>query len=740
MATLPSMTDVNAAMNIVPYDSAPWNINSSGFRSFLEGWTSPSGLHNAAHMWVGGSMMPATSPNDPVFFLHHANVDRIWANWQRKWLNSGSGDYLPVSGGPPGHNLTDGMLPWGTPFTPQTVLDTFALGYWYDDAAAPAITGLTPASGDGAGGTIVVIVGADFTGTTAINFGANSAVTFNVDSDTQITALSPAGTGSVNVTIVTPIGISGISASTQFTYAAAAPPPQVTGISPTSGSTAGGDTVVLTGAGFTDTISVDFGPAKAPSFSVDSDTQITVTSPAGSAGTVDITVTTAAGKSSASAADQFTFILTPVITGLNPTTGSPTGGDTVVIAGTTFTGATGVGFGTKPATSFTVDSDTQITAISPPGTGTVDVTVTTPAGTSATSAADQFTFAVPGAPVVTSLTPSSGAAAGGDTVTIAGNGFAGATAVAFGPRPAASFTVDSSTQITAKSPSGTGTVDVTVTTPLGTSAVVGADQFTYAPPVAPVVIGLSPAMGAPSGGDTVTITGTGFTGATMVMFGTAMATTVSVDSDTEITATSPAGTGTVDVTVTTPGGTSATGPADQFTYAVSTAPVISSLNPTSGAGAGGDTVVITGTGFTGTTAVSFGANAATFSVDSDTQITATTPGGSGTVDVTVTTPAGTSATGPADQFTYVGLGLPAVTGVSPGTGSSSGGDQVVVTGIGFTGATDVSFGPNSASFFSVDMDTQITVTTPPGTGTVDVTVTTAVGTSPTVLSDQFTYV
>ena len=64
----------------------------------------------------------------------------------------------------------------------------------------------------------------------------------------------------------------------------------------------------------------------------------------------------------------------------------------MTITGTGFTGATAVDFGTTPATSFTVVSDTSITADSPAGTGTVDVTVTTPGGTSATSPADQFTY------------------------------------------------------------------------------------------------------------------------------------------------------------------------------------------------------------------------------------------------------------------------------------------------------------------------------------------------------------
>ena len=83
---------------------------------------------------------------------------------------------------------------------------------------------------------------------------------------------------------------------------------------------------------------------------------------------------------------------------------------------------------------------------------------------------------------------------------------------------------------------------------------------------APVVTAINPTTGNPAGGDSVTITGSAFTGATGVGFGSASAASMNVDSDTQITATSPAGSGTVDVTVTTPGGTSATSSADQFTY------------------------------------------------------------------------------------------------------------------------------------------------------------------------------
>ncbi len=138
-----------------------------------------------------------------------------------------------------------------------------------------------------------------------------------------------------------------------------------------------------------------------------------------------------------------------------------------------------------------------------------------------------------------------------------------------------------------------GVVNVTVTTPSGTSAVSPADEFTYTAPARPTVTGVSPTGGPTVGGTLVTITGTSFTGATAVDFGTTAATNVTVVNDTTITADSPAGTGTVDVTVTTPGGTSATSAADQFTYVA--APTVTGLSPTSGSDAGGTPVTITGT-------------------------------------------------------------------------------------------------------------------------------------------------
>jgi hypothetical protein len=159
---------------------------------------------------------------------------------------------------------------------------------------------------------------------------------------------------------------------------------------------------------------------------------------------------------------------------------------------------------------------------------------------------------------------------------------------------------------------------------------------------------------------------------------------------------------------------------------------------------GGTTVTVTGAGFTGATAVSFGQAAAqNLDIASDAQLTVTIPqaGAAGPVDVTVTTPAGTSPTTPTDHFTYEpAAAAPTVTGINPDKGPVTGGTTMTVTGTGFTGATAVSFGQAAAQNLAVTSDTELTVTSPPGAaGTVGVTVTTPAGTSPTSQADHFTY-
>ncbi|MGX1976985.1 IPT/TIG domain-containing protein [Streptomyces kronopolitis] len=403
----------------------------------------------------------------------------------------------------------------------------------------------------------------------------------------------------------------------------------------------------------------------------------------------------------------------PTVSSVFPTSGSSSGGTSIMVTGSGFTGATAVRFGATPS-SFAVNSDTQITALAPAGIGTVQVTVSTPSGTS-----NQFvTFTyLATVPVLSTVSPSSGPAAGGTPVTLSGSGFTGATVVRFGS-VSAPFTVLSPTQISAQAPAGSGTAQVTVTTAGGTSNGVA---YTYTPSPVAVLSSVTPSSGPTAGGTTVTLAGTNLASTTTVRFGATPASSFTVVSDTRVTAVAPAGTGTVQVTVTTLGGTS-----NGLTYTYAATPTLSTASPNQGPVSGGNTVVLTGSNFTGTTSVTFGTTAATFTVLSPTQISAQAPAGSGTAQVTVTTAGGTSN---GVAYTYTPSPVAVLSSVTPSSGPTAGGTTVTLAGTNLASTTTVRFGATPASSFTVVSDTRVTAVAPAGTGTVQVTVTTLGGTS-----------
>ncbi len=623
------------------------------------------------------------------------------------------------------------VSPAGTPGTTVDVTVTTPAGTSANTSAdhftygtVPVVTSVAPPVGTPAGGTTVTVGGVNFTGATAVHFGANAGTGLVVNSDTSITIVSPAGSpGTVDVTVTTPSGTSTTGSADHFTYEAA---PTVTAVAPTSGSTAGGTPVTLTGTGFTGATAVHFGANAGTGLVVNSSTSLSVNSPAGSAGVVDVTVTTPVGTSATSSADHFTYVAPPTVSNVSPAGGPPGGGTAVTVTGTGFTGATAVHFGANAGTGLVVNSDTSISINSPAGTSgaTVDVTVTAPGGTSATTSADHFTYGT--APTVSSVAPAAGLPAGGTSVTVTGTGFTGATAVHFGANAGTGLVVNSATSISVNSPAGSAgtTVDVTVTTPTGgTSATTPADHFTYE--TAPTVTGVSPAAGSTAGGTPVTVTGTNFTAATAVDFGATAGTSLVVNSATSLTVRSPAASaGAVDVTVTTPVGTSTTGPADQFTYV--TPPGVTNVSPSQGPAAGGTAVTVTGTNLTGATAVHFGASVGTgLVVNSATSISVISPPGSGSVHVTVTTAGGTSATSSADLYLY--LVAPSITSAASTTFTEGTPGSFTVTATGSPAPTLTESGslPAGVSFTG----NQLTGT-PSQAGNFSITFTAQNGVSP----------
>jgi alpha-tubulin suppressor-like RCC1 family protein len=274
--------------------------------------------------------------------------------------------------------------------------------------------------------------------------------------------------------------VAGIAAGGMHDLAYGEPVPAVTEVSPSLGRTAGGTSVSITGVNLTDASSVRFGAHPASSFTVNSSSSITAVAPAGAVGTVDVTVTTAAGTSPTGPADRFTYQSAPTVSKLSVKGGSASGATTVTITGANLNGASAVSFGANSATSFHVNSPTSITAVSPPAiAGTVDVRVTTVVGVSARSKRDRFAYA----PKIEGITPAAGSVEGGTIVTIDGAGFApgAATSFEFAAKKATLVHCTSSTTCTAKTPSHpAGSVNViAVVAKLKSPVSAPADVFTY---------------------------------------------------------------------------------------------------------------------------------------------------------------------------------------------------------------------------------------------------------------------
>lgn len=556
---------------------------------------------------------------------------------------------------------------------------------------SPVITSFTPAVAGA--NDVVTINGSNFTGTTVVSFGGTAAASFTVVSATRITATLSAAGSSGEISVTTP---NGTGTRAGFSFAGV---PAITAFSPTGGT--GGDTITVKGTNFVGVSAFSFGNTAASSFTVVSPTEIkAVVSPRGATGAVKLT--TPGGTASL---NGFTFTApAPVITGFSPA--SATVEQTVTITGRNFSGDSfstlSVSFGGRAAGRFTVVNDSTIQAVVGGG-ATGSVSVRTPGGTANRAG---FTF-IPAPPVITSFTPTS--APVGATITISGNNFFGASNVKFGGITATNLVVVNDSTVTARVAAGTVSGSVTLTTPSGTGTLAG---FTFIP--SPVITSFAPTTA--SVGDTVTLTGTGFTGATAVRFGGTAATRFTVVSDTEIMAVVAAG-ATGAVTVVSPNGT---GTLAGFTFAPP-APRITSFSPTTAAA--GTSVIINGANFTGTTAVSFGGVAATsFVVNSATRITAVVAANSASGDVSVTSPNGT---GTRAGFTFLAA-PPTITNFSPTTTPVGG--TVLIRGTGFTAASAVRFGGTAAASFTRTGDTLISARVASGGASGDVSVVTPAGT------------
>ncbi len=589
---------------------------------------------------------------------------------------------------------------------------------------APVVNALSPSTGPTAGGTRVVIDGTNLAGATAVDFGSTAA-TIKSDSASEIVATAPAhAAGQVDVTVTTSAGTTDAGYYDIFTYS---DQPSVSGLSASTGPTAGGNAVTVYGLNLKGAKSVYFGTQPA-TITGDSASAVDVTVPAGTAGTVDVTVTTGHGTTPITGNDEYTYSDQPVVDSIYPAQGPTAGGTKIEIDGSGFTGTTAVTFGGKAARRFTIASDSVIDAVAPArAAGTVNITVTNPAGTSVISGNDEYTFT--NTPDITGLDTTSGTTAGGTPIAIFGDNLNGATAVTFGGKAAASFTVVSATEVDAVSPaSPAGTVNIQVTTPNGTTAINGNDEFNYNDQ--PTVDSISPAQGPTAGGTAVQIYGTNLSGTTTVMFGGVAATGITVVSASQVNVTAPAqSAGIVNVTLTTPAGTSAVNGGDEYTY--TDLPVVQSLSVYSGPAAGGTAVAVYGSNLSGATAVDYGTTAAAkLTVASSGEVDTVSPAHSaGAVHITVTTPAGTSVISGNDIFSF-GAAAAGVIGASRAGGTMHGGTLLRIYGTKLGSARKVLFGGTTAARLIHVSRHEIDVISPPHLpGTVDLRAYTTAGTA-----------
>ena len=398
------------------------------------------------------------------------------------------------------------------------------------------------------------------------------------------------------------------------------------------------------------------------------------------------------------------------------------------------------------------------------GTGTLSAKGGDPySGSGAAGGGGRIAFTYSNNLQVVSATPSKGTIAGGDTVTLSGNGFSPTTLISFGANNA-SVTYNSATSLTVTSPAATsnGFVDIvaknkyfdgTVTSNGGTASNYAGLAGTIDPldtyqtatlssgyeygALTPQVTTVSPNYGTPAGGNTVTITGQNFMTGASVNFGGTPASNVAFVSSTQLTATVPAhAAGLVNVTVTNTDGEAATA-TNAYTY--SDAPTISSVSPNSGTTVGGDTVVISGAHFTAGMSVKFGTIAATnVSVVNSTTLSVTTPAGArGMTDVTVTNPLTQSAT-LTGGFQYLSP-APAVTSFTPTQGTMAGGTTVTFTGSGFDNTMTAYFNGVAGTRLSAT-STTLRVQTPAGQlGSASVSIA-GPDTQQLAVSTPFTYV
>lgn len=511
------------------------------------------------------------------------------------------------------------------------------------DAGEPVVLRITkvlPPRGGTAGGTQVLLEGSGFIrgfatrGTdakreTTLKFGGNSVVEYQIIDDETLELRSPPGlVGPATVLLKNPNG--NFSCNSCFTYFDEL---FVTSLTPKEGPLRGGNEVTIVGQGFTSDTQVVFGTFATPQMTlVDANTLKAVVPRGTVADAVDVVVYNKNGVSSQRRA--YRYLPEPRLNSVSPLTGPISGGTSVVLTGQGLGRVTAVSFGNTAATSFTVNSETQITAVTPAASavGAVDVKVSNAADSWTMKGA--FTYVNPtGAFEIFSVVPH--VARAGDTVTVTGQALdtAGITVSVGGNAATLGSATFSTLQFTVPV-RGAAPRKSDVVVISGSSTQTLTQGFTYGLTLS----ALSPVSGPVAGGTSVTLTGSALPPSAEVFIGSLPATQVMVSSETQALALTPKGSGGAPSALWVRDAADLENEAvlaNVFTFEEALS--LGRVQPERGAIAGGTLVTVLGSGFGESTVVSFGANKAkdVKIIDSHTLSCRTPKGNVGTVDVKV---------------------------------------------------------------------------------------------------------
>ncbi|WP_211316905.1 beta strand repeat-containing protein, partial [Pararhodobacter aggregans] len=567
--------------------------------------------------------------------------------------------------------------------------------------AAPTIASISPPALTIGGGTFV-ITGTNLSTTTSVTIGG-IAGTVTVNSDTQLTVATAGTTVGTKTVEVTTAGGTATGSLTFYTETV------VTTVSTYTLAASGGTTVTLGGTGFVGITSVTVDGTAATSFSIDSVTSMSFVAPAGSGGSIIVRLVkeVVSGFTSQRNLSGFAYAapLTWVTTSLPDATLGSAYSQSVSATG-------GIGAITYDATGILpvglALSSSGTISWTPATTGTFSLDLTATAGVESTPTTLTLTVTA-NPPTLTGITPNNYASVNAPTTrSLIGTNLTGVTDVTLAGS-SVSFTPVSNTQIdlTLPATAADGAATIEVTTPGGTATI----PFYFYRPL--TVSSISPST-LPASGGTVTITGTGFTGAlgnvSSILVGAVnagTATNITVVNDTTITATFPARAPEVGARVflSKPASPSLMLLADgTVTYAA--AP---SVNPGLYAAEFSGNATLTGVDLDYVSNATLGGAPVFFTVPNSGQLQFTAPasGTHGLNTLTLTVPGGTINV---DVYLY---SVPVLSSATPAQGASTGGETITLAGSGFVGAYDlvVSIGGTDVTA-TVVSDTQATFVTP----------------------------